>query len=298
MAETSKTRELFLQYMRLRQGGDSLDDAWHSIEEIANILLASERERLVKMLRNWEIAEKGADEAFVLGLFEMPDKLTAQPVEMPVSSSAQPVGMAVNAYPSAPPVEVTTSSRAQPVEKRNVIRRIQPGEKSITQPVTVECPNCHKANQPGTLHCYSCGTLLLKAPPPPGATQPLAPGTPTVDSAFFGEKWVLSLKVQGAGDAMRVQPRQSDTILGRRSLDSVMVPDVDLSPYGASEKGVSRLHASVRRQEQTLVLSDLGSINHTYLNGQLLHVHEVRVLHDGDEIRLGRLVINAYFHEA
>jgi pSer/pThr/pTyr-binding forkhead associated (FHA) protein len=77
-----------------------------------------------------------------------------------------------------------------------------------------------------------------------------------------------------------------------------MVPDIDLTPYGADDKGVSRLHASLHRQEETLVLSDLGSVNHTFINGQRLHAHEVRVLRDGDEIRLGRLVLYAYFRES
>jgi pSer/pThr/pTyr-binding forkhead associated (FHA) protein len=84
-------------------------------------------------------------------------------------------------------------------------------------------------------------------------------------------------------------------ILGRTSADSVMIPDVDLAPLHGGEHGVSRLHAGLRRQDNTLVLTDLGSKNHTHINGQRLHAHEVRVLHDGDELRLGRLVIYVYF---
>ena len=62
--------------------------------------------------------------------------------------------------------------------------------------------------------------------------------------------------------------------------------------------GVSRLHAGLRRHGDTLVLTDLGSLNHTYVNGEQLHPHEVRVLHDGDEIRFGHLVARVYFrHE-
>jgi pSer/pThr/pTyr-binding forkhead associated (FHA) protein len=119
-----------------------------------------------------------------------------------------------------------------------------------------------------------------------------------VDNAYFGENWVLYLKFQASGEPVRIQPRQTEVILGRKSPESAMVPDVDLSCYGASERGVSRLHASVRRQDQTLVLSDLGSMNHTYINGQRVHPHEVRALHDGDELRLGSLVLYAYFRDA
>jgi hypothetical protein len=261
MPEGAKTRELFVQFMRLRQSGTSRDDAWRSLEETVNTLPAPERERLVKMLRNWEIAEGGAHES-------TPD-----------------------------PFETAAKPPAELVEKRNVIRRIQPAERNKTQPVTIECPACHKPNQPGTVYCFSCGTILLSANGPAGGTQPL-PGPITMDSAFFGENWVLYMKVQGNNEPVRVQPRQSEIILGRKSPDNVMIPDVDLTPYDAGEKGVSRLHASLRRQDQTLVLSDLGGVNHTFINGQRVHPHEVRVLHDGDEIRLGRLVMYAYFRES
>jgi ribosomal protein L32 len=261
MPEGDKTRKLFAQFMRLRQNGTNRDDAWRSLEKTVNTLSASERERLVKMLRNWEIAEGGAHES-------APD-----------------------------PFETLAKPSAKLVEKRNVIRRIKPAETSITQPVMVECPSCHKPNQPGTVHCFSCGTILLSAPDPATGTQPLLDRS-DMDSAFFGENWVLYLKVQGTTETLRVQPRQTEIIFGRKSPDCVMIPDVDLTPYEAGERGVSRLHASLRRQDQTLVLSDLGSVNHTFINGQRVHAHEVRVLHDGDEIRLGRLLMYAYFRES
>jgi hypothetical protein len=259
MPEGDTVRELFAQFVSLRQNAHSRDEAWRAIESAASLLSAHEREQLITMLRIWESNEGQAYKS----------------VEDPFETQNKPP--------------------AKLVEKRNVIRRIQPVDQAPLPSNSTECPTCHKPNPPGSLYCYSCGAIL-RTIAPPNATRPLGPSG--VDNAYFGENWALYLKVQGTTETVRVQPRQVEMILGRKSPDSVMVPDVDLSVYSAGDKGVSRLHASIRRQENTLVLTDLGSVNHTFINGQRVHAHEVRVLHDGDEVRLGRLVLYAYFRES
>ena len=65
---------------------------------------------------------------------------------------------------------------------------------------------------------------------------------------------------------------------GRRATDFNANPDIDLGPFQAWDYGVSRLHAKLRFQDNTLTITDLDSVNHTYINGQRLHAHEVRVL--------------------
>ena len=74
-----------------------------------------------------------------------------------------------------------------------------------------------------------------------------------------------------------------------------MKPDIDLAAFNAEELGVSRLHAVLKRHENTVSISDLNSKNNTYINGQRLHPNEVRALRDGDEIRLGRLAMKVSF---
>lgn len=85
------------------------------------------------------------------------------------------------------------------------------------------------------------------------------------------------------------------TVLGRHDDTSSSNPDVDLTPFGALEKGVSRRHATIERSEDTLTLIDEGSSNGTFLNGQKLIPDQPRVLRDGDEIRFGKLVAHIYF---
>ena len=76
-----------------------------------------------------------------------------------------------------------------------------------------------------------------------------------------------------------------------------MRPDIDLSEHNAGELGVSRLHVALQynAKNNLLSLSDMKSANGTFINGQKLYPQEVRVLRDGDELRLGRMVLRAYF---
>jgi pSer/pThr/pTyr-binding forkhead associated (FHA) protein len=96
---------------------------------------------------------------------------------------------------------------------------------------------------------------------------------------------------------LRPQEKQHEIIVGRGS-GGTLKPDVDLSPYGATELGVSRLHLSIRYNERyrTLSAADMGSSNGTTINGQRLHPDEKRVLRHGDEVRLGKLTLIVYFY--
>ncbi|MBN2305596.1 MAG: FHA domain-containing protein [Anaerolineae bacterium] len=185
--------------------------------------------------------------------------------------------------------------------KKNIIRRLTP-DPLPPQPAAqtalpqVDCPHCGKPNPEGDLYCFSCGNMLLT----PGGTRRIsAVQTVEIDDrsdAYFGDKSTLYLQVQGASEMIRVQPRKDgEMIIGRQSPDSVMIPDVDLSPYHAESQGVSRLHAAITRKNDTLILSDMGSLNHTHINQQRLHKHEVRVLNNGDELQFGTLVVRVHF---
>jgi pSer/pThr/pTyr-binding forkhead associated (FHA) protein len=53
--------------------------------------------------------------------------------------------------------------------------------------------------------------------------------------------------------------------------------------------GVSRLHASVRLDGQQVLVTDLGSVNGTRLNGQKIPPHKPCALSHGDILTLGKL---------
>ncbi len=60
--------------------------------------------------------------------------------------------------------------------------------------------------------------------------------------------------------------------------------------------GVPRIHATLTRDGETLTITDMSSANGTYVNGQQLVPGQSCVLRHADEVRLGELVANVYFH--
>lgn len=86
-------------------------------------------------------------------------------------------------------------------------------------------------------------------------------------------------------------------ILGRADPASAMeAPTIDLSAHGGDHFGVSRRHLHIKRAENNAVsVTDQNSVNGSYLNGQRLIPHQPRILRDGDELRLGRMVIRVAF---
>jgi pSer/pThr/pTyr-binding forkhead associated (FHA) protein len=100
------------------------------------------------------------------------------------------------------------------------------------------------------------------------------------------------------GDATQPVDIQNnvDFTLGRGDpSDSNVAPHFDFASYGALEKGVSRVHAALRRGEGVLAVVDLESTNGTFLNGHRLAANQPHLVRDGDEIRLGELAFYVYF---
>jgi len=162
------------------------------------------------------------------------------------------------------------------------------------------CPYCAHQSREGVLFCEDCGQSLT------GGTQATLPtrqleqsandllAKATWGTARFGQDASIIIHIRDAAEPIVLQPAKQTT-LGRADATSPQKPDLDLTPYGALEKGVSRLHAAIQRGEDALTLVDMGSVNGTHLNGQRLIPDQPRVLRDGDEIRLGKLVAHIYF---
>jgi hypothetical protein len=91
-------------------------------------------------------------------------------------------------------------------------------------------------------------------------------------------------------------PIADSVIVGRSSpkIEDTQ-PDVDLTPYGGHEKGVSRQHIKITRRNILIYITDLGSSNGSYLNGHRLIPNTERVLRSGDELQLGHLKADVYF---
>jgi len=166
----------------------------------------------------------------------------------------------------------------------------------------IKCTNCGEANREGILFCDTCGYSLTDKTTGDATIPTMKLGSGEDDStakatwgaARFRQGASIIIHVRDADEPLTVAPSER-LIFGRSDTNSTVTPDVDFAEYGAVEKGVSRQHAALEVNEDTLMLLDVGSSNGTYLNGQRLLPNQPRVLRDGDEVRLGKLVAHIYF---
>ena len=81
-------------------------------------------------------------------------------------------------------------------------------------------------------------------------------------------------------------PPTASWVIGRATPRGPPV-DINLTPYGASEHGVSRQHARICQTAAGCTIEDLGSHNETSLNNARISIGQCYPLADGDHILLG-----------
>jgi len=113
-------------------------------------------------------------------------------------------------------------------------------------------------------------------------------------TASLGEKREVILLVRGMAERI-VMEEKSVYRLGRFEMGSRGETDIDLTPYGAMDRGVSRLHAQLELKDNKLWITDLNSTNGTYLNASRIEPFQSMVLHKGDDVILGRLAVQVLF---
>jgi pSer/pThr/pTyr-binding forkhead associated (FHA) protein len=164
----------------------------------------------------------------------------------------------------------------------------------------IKCAYCHYSNMEGALVCDECGLGLWGNPRDELPTRELGNQTNALNvksgwgTATFQSRNQIIIHIRDAAEPLTLTP-EGDFLIGRRDSMSGIEPDLDLTPFGAQELGVSRIHAAFRRGDEVLSIVDLDSANGTFLNGQRLAPNQSRLLRDGDEIRLGKLVLHVYF---
>jgi len=139
--------------------------------------------------------------------------------------------------------------------------------------VMIKCQVCGQENPENTEVCSRCGVVLVQAGLP--ATGELEIRLPA-DHA--GEKR-LTLTIAA--------PISEGYVFGRSEEGNAYQPDIDLTPFRARSRGVSRRHAALVRYHGLIHLLDLHSINGTFLNGKRLSPDLPALVGDGDQVRLG-----------
>lgn len=113
-------------------------------------------------------------------------------------------------------------------------------------------------------------------PPPPPPRLVLAPAC---------------LIVRSNGNRLAL-PAHNEAVIGRSDPVSNFFPEVDLSTYDAVSNGVGRRHARLFVQSGQVCIEDLDSTNGTFRNGARLAPRQPIPLANGDELRLGKLVLS------
>jgi hypothetical protein len=167
--------------------------------------------------------------------------------------------------------------------------------------MTIKCPFCHATHVVNTVFCSECGNYLLHDDH--RKTDPLE----TDEIGWVGDKTNNSRQVSTSHARVRPIAIQLKIGPGKRELEvgldkvihigrvdptTTVFPEVDLTEDGSLAKSVSRRHARILRQDDTVVLEDLGSINGTFINGKRLDPYMPEMLKDGDKVQLGKMPID------
>jgi len=142
----------------------------------------------------------------------------------------------------------------------------------------VTCPECGHNNQASARFCSSCGTELT--------VDEVTSSHPVIDtddggiladidrSSFRIDQGMLVV-LQGAKAGARIALDADLIRVGRHPESDIFLDDIT----------VSRRHAEIVRDATTYKVRDVGSLNGTYVNRDLVEEAE---LTDGDEVRIGK----------
>jgi hypothetical protein len=172
----------------------------------------------------------------------------------------------------------------------STISSVAPGEPCIV------CLHCGRYCRPQDKVCPQCHETLVEAAE--AATRPLNVRPLAVSAPRRGTTQLAP----NTGVLFQVLPSSAQfwlsleypVTLGRTTLvnrDDLL----DLTDLDGYRLGISRRHCRLERRDTRLALTDLGSANGTYLNGEPLVPHQVYLVADGDQLILGMLHLTIFF---
>jgi len=170
-------------------------------------------------------------------------------------------------------------------------------EKSASQ----TCVSCNAVCAEDDLYCYRCGCILPRAMGGSFDTHLLGrTQTRQVDlqwgTGYFHRRARLFLRVGEGPNAETTipVPFQTQGVVIGRSVGNETV-NVDLTPYGAQDLGVSRRHVRIERIQDSLHVRDLESANGTFLNRTRINPNIPHVLRNRAVLQLGKLILRVQF---
>lgn len=128
----------------------------------------------------------------------------------------------------------------------------------------------------------------------PSFQRALSKQEPPEGTSTLGEQREVILVIRGMIERLIISEKEPFK-LGRFEPGRKQDNEIDLTPYGALDRGVSRVHAQLELRGNNLYVSDLGSTNGTYLAGARLEPNQPALLHKGDDLLIGRLSVQVMF---
>lgn len=111
---------------------------------------------------------------------------------------------------------------------------------------------------------------------------------------IFTKDMVLIIEIQESGKTISNMVDR-ELIVGRADNITNYIPEVDMTEHGAYRLGLSRRHAVIQRDGNSLVVKDLNSRNGTFVNGAIVPGGSTHPIKDGDELRFGNLLTHVIF---
>jgi hypothetical protein len=155
---------------------------------------------------------------------------------------------------------------------------------------SVFCPQCGHQNPGDSRFCARCGAALSPAAGEPPADVTSATSTISIAGLDVDEHDDLAGELLSeslpAGFALLVVQRGPNSgsrfLLDKDVTTAGRSPDSDIF---LDDVTVSRRHAQFTRTDEGFVVSDVGSLNGTYLNRTRI---EQAVVGNGDEVQIGK----------
>ncbi len=122
----------------------------------------------------------------------------------------------------------------------------------------VQCPVCKAFNPPGLMFCNECGLIFDKA----------------LDGDAFGAPAVQVPTLQDS-DGREYKLNAGSTTIGRQG--DILVEDTR----------VSRTHARIDWEAESISITDMGSTNGTHVNGERIELNVKTPIQNGDRVSLG-----------
>ena len=160
----------------------------------------------------------------------------------------------------------------------------------------ITCKVCNNQDYQGVLFCGECGSQLafisgervntLVYPTQIRGME--VDFTQTIPKKLLEERTFILYSTEK--ELVIDIPDQDEFTIGRFVEGQVITPDVDLNLYEAFDMGVSRLHATIRinNEKNKIFVIDLGSANGSSVNNYEIPANSEVPLNHGDVLTLGK----------